>query len=44
MLILFVTCESDACFGLCRAFICFFCSGHFAQLSGSARFHAYGCL
>ena len=44
MLRLFVTCESDAGFGWRRAFICFFCSGHFAQPSGSARFHAYGCL
>ena len=44
MLTLFVTCESDAGFGRRRAFISFFCSGHFARPDGSARSHAYGCL
>jgi|GEM_PF-4696074 len=44
MLRLFVTCESDAGFRPRRAFICFFCSGHFARPSGLAGFHAYGCL
>ena len=31
MLRVFVTCESDAGCGRRRAFICFFCSGHFAR-------------
>ena len=44
MLRLFVTCESDAGFGRRRAFICFFCSGHFARPRGPARFFGYGCL
>ena len=37
MLRLVVTCESDAGYGRRRAFICFFCSGHFARPRGCGK-------